>query len=133
MPIKDLSLLLQQMQPKLDQKTFYFCVFQDLNSDIISKALGIFREQEGITIILAEDDVPEDVPLSGPQARISLMVESDLTAIGFLVTISNILAKANISINVISGFYHDYLFVPLDLADQAMDCLQRLQTEAFND
>ena len=66
-----------------------------------------------------------DLGLAGtyPCKMISLSVHSSLTAVGFLAAITARLAERGISVNPVSGFYHDHLFVPEDRADEAMDIL----------
>ncbi|EKD51400.1 MAG: hypothetical protein ACD_62C00265G0006 [uncultured bacterium] len=57
---------------------------------------------------------------------ITLTVHSGLDAVGFLARISTALAEAGISLNAVSAFYHDHLFVPVDRAGEAMVALERL-------
>lgn len=54
---------------------------------------------------------------------ISLMAHSSLDAVGFLAAITAKLAAAGISVNPVSAFYHDHLFVPFDKAEMAMNLL----------
>jgi hypothetical protein len=49
-----------------------------------------------------------------------LTVHSSLEAVGFLAAITARLAETGISVNVVSAFYHDHLFVPHDRADEAL-------------
>lgn len=65
-----------------------------------------------------------------PCHRITLTVHSDLAAVGLLATVTQVLATAGISVNAISAYYHDHLFVPCDRADDAMACLQTLTTDS---
>lgn len=58
---------------------------------------------------------------------ITLNVHSALDAIGFLAAVASLLATAEISVNAVSAYYHDHLFVPLERADDAM----RLLGEGF--
>jgi len=44
--------------------------------------------------------------------------------VGFLAAVTSRLTEAGISVNAISAFYHDHLFVPADRADEAMAILQ---------
>ena len=54
---------------------------------------------------------------------ITLDVHSALDAIGFLAAVATLLAKAGISVNAVSAYYHDHLFVPREKADEAMRLL----------
>ena len=59
---------------------------------------------------------------------ITLGVESELDSVGLTAAFSRALADQSISCNVVAGTYHDHLFVPLDRADAALECLRELQT-----
>jgi hypothetical protein len=65
-----------------------------------------------------------------PSRMITLTVHSSLEAVGFLAVITEGLAAAGISVNAISAYYHDHLFVPLQKADQAMHILHSISEEA---
>lgn len=54
---------------------------------------------------------------------ITLTVHSNLNAVGFLAAVAAKLAEHQISVNVVSAFYHDHLFVPDEKAEQAMQIL----------
>jgi ribonuclease HI len=58
--------------------------------------------------------------------QITLSVHSSLAAVGFLAVISEKLAEAAISVNVISGYYHDHLFIPRDRVTEAMAILEEI-------
>jgi uncharacterized protein len=55
-----------------------------------------------------------------------LTVHSSLNAVGFLAAVTTQLAEAGISLNAVSAFYHDHLFVPHDRADEALALLQNM-------
>jgi hypothetical protein len=50
--------------------------------------------------------------------------------VGLLATIAQALAAQNISVNVVSAYFHDHLFVPEGQAEAAIACLQELTTQA---
>jgi hypothetical protein len=89
--------------------------------------IGQFREQEGITVIIPRQEADrQNLPYNYTHRQITLSVHSSLTAVGFLAAIANHLAQAAISVNVISGYYHDHLFVPTDKAAETMNILQKI-------
>lgn len=55
---------------------------------------------------------------------ISLMVHSSLDAVGFLAAITAKLAAGGVSVNPVSAYYHDHLFVPVDKAELTMALLR---------
>ena len=65
-------------------------------------------------------------------AWITLTVNSDLDAVGFLAVISRALATANISCNVVSAVHHDHLFVPYREGERAIEVLRQLQLSPFD-
>lgn len=90
-----------------------------------------FQEAEGLTLILPQEQA-EQAQLSPTYAArmITLTVQSSLEAVGFLAAVTAVLAEQNISVNPVSAYYHDHLFVPVAQADQAMDCLVTLAAQA---
>jgi len=123
--IRDLKELLKSMQPKLIEKEFVFCtVSEDFFSRMKILPLLVFREDEGITLILERKIADENsLSYSCTWALVTLGVHSDLAAVGFLAAVTSKLASAGISTNVVSAYYHDHLFVPFEKAGKAMKLL----------
>jgi Uncharacterized protein conserved in bacteria len=46
--------------------------------------------------------------------------------VGFLAAVTAPLAEAGISVNAVSAFYHDHLFVSVERAEDAQRLLQKL-------
>lgn len=124
----DLKILLATMHPVLHQSPYVFCsVSQDTYEELPLDPLGTFREEEGITIIVTQQQASDNgLPFDTTWACITLMVHSSLSAVGFLAAVTGRLAQAGISVNPVSAYYHDYLFVPWESRWQAMDELRRL-------
>jgi hypothetical protein len=122
----DLKILLATMQPVLLEARYVFCsVKQEQYDELALKPLGTFREQEGITLIITEEQASQaGLPYDSSWACISLMVHSSLSAIGFLSVLTSQLAQAHISVNAVSAFYHDHLFVPWESRETAMKVLK---------
>jgi len=57
---------------------------------------------------------------------ITLTIHSDLNAVGFLASITKKLAEKGISVNAISAFYHDHLFVPYEKRIEVIKALKEL-------
>lgn len=123
---RDLTALLRHIKPELRQGTFVFCTIPTYEP--VAAALNpllMFREQEGTTLVVQREDA-ETAGLRYEFASrlITLTVHSSLDAVGFLAVVTARLAEAGISVNAVSAFHHDHLFVPADRADEAMAVLQ---------
>lgn len=123
-----LDRLIASMNPVLDPATYVFsCVNPDTHAHIMPRALGVFHEDEGLTLILPRETAMElGVDHVFPCRRITLNVHSALEAVGFLAAVATELTRHGISTNPVSGFYHDHIFVPVDQADNAMTALTAL-------
>ena len=121
----DLSVLLANMQPVLREDRYVFCsVGQDRYERLGFKPLGTFVEEEGTSLIITE----EQARLAGfsyesSWACITLNVHSALSAVGFLAMLTGRLAQAGMSVNAVSAYYHDHLFVPWDKRNEAMEAI----------
>ncbi len=122
---RDLNRLLADMQPMLDPETFVFCTVPSgafLPADI--NPVQIFREREGKTLILpCTEAEAAGLDCQFPCRMITLNVHSALDAVGFLAAVTSLLASAGISVNAVSAYHHDHLFVPAERADEAMRLL----------
>ena len=124
----DLKTLLATMRPVLHEAPYVFCsASQGTYDKLPFEPLGMFHEQEGITLIITRQQANDnDLPYDTTWARITLTVHSSLSAVGFLAAITGKLAEAGISVNPVSAYYHDHLFVPWGMRMQAMDVLREL-------
>jgi len=121
----DLAALLRAMEPRLHDVPYVFAV---VNAGEFARLpftpRGTFREDEGITIIAAQSDADAaGLSYDGQWACITLTVHSSLSAVGFIAALSARLASAGLSVNPVSAYYHDHLFVPWERRDEAMAAL----------
>jgi len=87
----------------------------------------MFEEAEGTTLILLQTQAEAaGLEYEFPCRMITLNIHSSLEAVGFMARIATELAKEDMGVNPVSGFYHDHLFVPEDRAQDAMDVLARM-------
>ena len=126
--ISNLNVLLKSMKPKLINTEFVFCtVSEEQFSSLNVNPLFMFKEEEGTTIVIERKTADSNsLSYSNVWVLITLTAHSNLTAVGFLAAITDKLAKAGISVNVVSAYYHDHLFVPFDKAEKAMTLLKKL-------
>lgn len=125
---RDLAMLLRHIKPELQAGTFVFCtIATDESFPAALNPLLTFREPEGATLVIPREEAEAAGLAYGFASRlITLTVHSALDAVGFLAAITAQLAEAGISVNAVSAFHHDHLFVPIDRADEAMMLLQQL-------
>ncbi|QPF88210.1 ACT domain-containing protein [Bradyrhizobium genosp. L] len=129
---RNLKALLRDMKPEMRDGVFVFCtIAAGERLPAIVTPLLTFHEQEGITLVVLRDEA-ERAGLRHQFASrlLTLTVHSSLEAVGFLAAISARLAEAGISVNAVSAFHHDHLFVPEHRADEALAVLQDLSERA---
>lgn len=128
---KDLSLLLQQMQPTLNPGEYVFCTLPTLIDLPLAQIISFFKETEGYTIILPRATADQlQLDYSFVAAWITLTVHSALDAVGLTAAFSNALGAAGISCNVVASYYHDHIFVDVGDAERAMEVLRELGDQA---
>lgn len=127
-PESDLKALLAKMDPILQEDEYVFCsVSSDIFSKMRSPPIGSFHEAEGITIILKKDTAEqEELDYDFPSRMVTFNVHSSLNAVGFLAAITEKLAAHGISVNAISAYYHDHIFVPTERTEEVMRLLSEL-------
>ncbi|NPU68980.1 ACT domain-containing protein [Bradyrhizobium sp. 83012] len=129
---RHLGALLQNMTPELQDGVFVFCCLSPAEAPPAALTpLMLFREREGITLIVRREEAEQAGLTYQFAARlITLSVHSALDAVGFLAAVTTALAAAGISVNAVSAFHHDHLFVPEAQAEQAMRVLQEVSRSA---
>jgi uncharacterized protein len=120
----DLDTILKSLKPVLHNGEYVFCQVPDNYAFNINDVVSIFRETEGLTIILPRM-VADRLALSYSyiSAWITLSVHSSLEAVGLTAAFSKALALAGISCNVVAAYYHDHIFVDIKDAQRAMQVL----------
>jgi len=126
--IKNLNKLLKEMKPELANKEYVFCTLpEDKFSRLQLNSLLVYKEKEGFTVIIERKIADANsLPYYNVWKLITLTVQSDLSVVGFLAKITDKFAKAGVSVNVVSAYYHDHLFVPKEKADKAIEVLKKL-------
>jgi hypothetical protein len=124
----NLKTLFTTMRPLLHQLPFVFCtVRQEIYDKLSFDPLCTYRELEGISVITTQQQASENGLLFDMTwACITLRVHSSLSAVGFLAAITGRLAQVGISVNPVSAYYHDHLFVPWESRTAAMEILKEL-------
>ena len=120
------------MKPEMQEGIFVFCsIPEDEKIPATIQPVHIFREREGTAFIIRREEAEAaGLPYQFASRMITLTVHSSLEAVGFLAAITSRLAEAGISVNAVSAFYHDHLFVPEHRADEALHHLQNVSKQA---
>ncbi|MGJ8527812.1 ACT domain-containing protein [Maritalea sp.] len=126
--IHDLSSLIKGMSPQLSPRRYAFAtIAQDKFAGIDLTPIMSFVEDEGITLILLEKDaIAANIEHEFVCQKITLYVHSALEAVGFMAAISDRLTQVGVPCNVVAGYHHDHLFIPVEKVDVAMNCLAEL-------
>jgi hypothetical protein len=126
----NLNILLKNMTPVLHEGDYVYCTVPATNSVDTADILGLFKEKEGLTVILKKEVADQlHLEYSYIAAWITLTIHSSLAATGLTAAFATALAQENISCNVVAAYYHDHIFVARKDADKAMEALKRLSNQ----
>ncbi|MEJ6395271.1 ACT domain-containing protein [Gymnodinialimonas sp. 2305UL16-5] len=126
LPVSDTSSMIAGMNPcRVPGRWVFRSVAETDLPRLLPSALAVFREAEGVSVLVpAQDD-------ERAMAQITLKVFSSLEGVGLTAAVSAALAEAGIACNVIAATQHDHIFVPEDRADEALALLKaRAEEEA---
>ena len=129
---KNLRVLLSNMNPSLSEEEFVFCSLDEVRLGKLSvRPIATFRESEAMSAIIPRRFADgEGLEYSFVARMIKIGVHSSLDAIGLIAAIAGKLAAAGISVNPVSAYFHDYLFVPAENAHEAMAALAELSSDS---
>lgn len=109
----NLDKLLGSMEAELVDGLYVFATVSDGVVPAGVRPKMLFHEAEGMTlIVLKEEAEANDLAYEFPCRMITLNIHSSLEAVGFLARITTALARHDMGVNPVSGFFHDHLFVP---------------------
>ena len=127
----NLRALFKSLKADLIDGVFVFITMpkEDVPSDI--KPRMRFEEAKGTTLIMLQSEADAlGLDYEFPCRMITLDVHSSLEAVGFIAYIATQLAKHDMGVNPVSGFYHDHLFVPNGREQDALNILKQIAEEA---
>jgi uncharacterized protein len=128
---KDLATLLRTMKPVLQPGEYVFCLANELNVSHLPVCVAWFREAEGHTLVLPRPEADRlGLAYSFVAAWLTLTVHSDLAAVGLTAAVSQALAQAGLSCNVMAAYFHDHIFVEAAHAQLALQVLEDLARDA---
>jgi hypothetical protein len=122
-----LQKLLQTLKPRHNPGQYVFCTVSDPASVGTEHIVMLFKEDEGVTVIVKKDLADQlHLRYDYVASWITLTVHSSLAAVGLTAAFSQALSTKGISCNVVAAFHHDHLFVDQKDTEAAMDVLARL-------
>src|SRR4029453_10820894 len=126
----DLKTLLESVHPVIRDGDYVYALWphgKPLEGDIEAAV----REAEGLTVVLPRDEADRlGLSYDFVASWITLQIHSALEAVGLTAAVSAALTHAGISCNVLAGFHHDHLLVPVADADRALEILHELAAES---
>jgi len=127
---KDIRTLLASIHP-VQREGEYVYVLWPYGRPLAGGIEAAVREAEGLTVVLPRAEADQlDLRYDFVAAWITLQVHSSLEAVGLTAAVSAALTDARISCNVLAGFHHDHLLVPVADADRAMEILHELSAQS---
>ncbi|WP_427133314.1 N-acetyltransferase [Pseudarthrobacter sp. S9] len=127
---KDLHTLLATMHPVRRDGEFVYVLWPH-GKPLAGGIAAAVREAEGLTVVMLRADA-DGLGLSYDfvAAWITLEVHSSLEAVGLTAAVGAALTEAKISCNVLAGFHHDHLLVPVADAERALEVLHELAEDS---
>ncbi len=128
----DLSVILANLRPQLSNEDYVFISLNNCSINRVNRLdpIATIQEKEGTTLVITEERALSDnLEYDTVFKCITLGVLSSLKSVGLINAISKCLSDNDISCNVISGYFHDHLFIQNDLCKRAMDLLQDIKTK----
>jgi uncharacterized protein len=105
-------------------------VFQEPCTSSLSSSISN-TASEMTTLILTQDlAIKYSIDYTFPSTMLTCNVHSSLDAVGFMAEMGRVLTAEGIGCNVIAGYFHDHLFVPIERAADAVSVLEGLREKA---
>lgn len=123
----NLDELIKSLSAVLVEGLYVFVTVQPNQQSLDVLPRMTFREAEGTTYILLKSEAETlGLPYEFPCRMITLNIHSSLEAVGFMARIATELAKHDMGVNPVSGYFHDHLFVPDGRQHDAMNVLEKM-------
>lgn len=123
----NLDVLIRSLSAELIDGVYVFVTRPHEHEPMSIMPRMMFSESEGVTYIMLRSEAETlGLAYEFPCRMITLNIHSSLEAVGFIARIATELAKNDMGVNPVSGFYHDHLFVPDCREADAMRLLAEL-------
>lgn len=106
---------------------FTYIAVEVPTAGLIAAAHAMVKEGALTTIVLPVESAERAGQMITVRlAWLTLTVRSSLEAVGLTAAVSERLTRENISCNVLAGYHHDHLLVPVERVDDAIAALTGL-------
>ena len=120
----DLAAMLASLSVQRRPGVFAYIAVQVPTPGLIAAAHAMVKEGRLTTIVLPVAAAARAGQATDVQfAWLTLDVQSSLDAVGLTAVVSARLASIGIPCNVLAGYHHDHLLVPVDRVDDAITVL----------
>jgi len=129
----NINYVLKNLSPQLNEGVFVFCSVENAKNINEEYIMASIIETKGKTIVLKRE-VADSLKLSYSVTMnwITLNVNSSLELVGLGAIISQKFAYNRITYNLIAGYYHDHIFVPIKDTERALNLLHELSHRMNN-
>lgn len=117
----DLQKMLDTLSVEHRPGVFTYVAVSELTPELLGVAHATVNEGDLITVVMDAESAERsgfDVPVR--LAWLTLTVHSSLEAVGLTAAVSARLTDVDIPCNVIAGYHHDHLLVPVGRVDEAI-------------
>lgn len=120
----DLAKMLASLDVERRPGAFVYVAVAAPPPELLAAAHATVQEGDLTTLVLPAD-VAADAGLAVDleMAWLSLTVQSSLEAVGLTAAFAAMLGAVDIPCNVLAGYHHDHILVPVDRAQDAIDAL----------
>lgn len=128
--------MISRMTPEMRPEEFVFVSTKnsDVASALLPDAISLFREDEGISLIVPVAVAQKtNLGVDSPMRCITLNVFSSLEGVGLTAAVSTALGAHGIPCNMVAAHHHDHVFVPSQMGTHAMEILTSLQKQHVDD
>lgn len=120
----DLEKMLASLDVVRRDGTFTFVAVAEPTPELLAAAHATVREATSTTLVLTvEAAQAAGLPVMVEMAWLSLTVNSSLEAVGLTAAFATALGAEGIACNVLAGYDHDHILVPVDRVDDAIAAL----------
>ncbi len=122
----DLDAMLASLDVERRRGVFTFVAVEAPAPELIAAAHALVAEGALTTLVMPVEAARRaGLPVVVEMAWLSLTVRSSLEAVGLTAAFSARLAEHDIACNVLAGYHHDHVLVPVERVDDAVRALER--------